>query len=171
MISEKLKQGIIDQIKAEEHSSRIYMAMASWCETNGYPGAAKFLYTHSDEERMHMLKFVHFLNDRGGHSLLMDLEQPANEFKSLHHVFEEVYKHEQYISARINNLVGMSMEDRDYTTANFLQWFVTEQIEEESVARSILDQFNLTGGEKGSLFLIDKELAAMTLAEAAAEKE
>lgn len=164
MISEKLQQAINDQIKAEEHSSRLYMAMASWCETNGYPGAAKFLYTHSDEERMHMLKFVHFLNDRGGHSVLKELEQPTFEFKSLHHIFEEVLKHEKYITARINNLVGLSMEEKDFTTANFLQWFVTEQIEEESVARSILDQFNLTGGEKGSLFLIDKELASMTLA-------
>ncbi len=171
MISEKIAKAINKQIKEEEHSSRIYLSMASWCEANGYPGAATFLYAHSDEERMHQLKLLRFLNDRGGHATCLALEEPANKFKSLHDIFEQVYEHEKYISKQINDLVGLCMKENDYTTANFLQWYVTEQIEEESLATEILDKFNLAQGEKGGLFHIDKELASMAAAEAASEDE
>jgi ferritin len=171
MISKNIEKAIIDQITAEEHSSRIYLSMASWCEVNGFPGAAIFLYDHADEERMHMLKLVHYLNDRGGYAISEALEQPPFEFKSLKHVFEEVLKHEIYITGRINDLVKLSMKENDFTTANFLQWYVTEQIEEESLARSILDKFNLAEGAKGGLFHIDKELESMAAAEAAGGEE
>jgi len=167
MIAEKISKALIAQIKEEEHSSRLYLSMASWCESNGYPGAAAFLYTHSDEERMHQLKMLRYLNDRGGHAILMDMEKPAYEFKSLHDVFEKVFEHEQFITSRINDLVGLCMKESDFTTSNFLQWFVTEQIEEESLASTILDKFNLAKGEKGGLFHIDKELSAMAAAESA----
>lgn len=170
MISENIAKAINQQIKEEEHSSRIYLSMASWCEANGYPGAATFLYAHSDEERIHQLKLVHFLNDRGGHATCMALEEPASEFESLRDVFEQVFKHEQFITQQINNLVGLCMKENDFTTANFLQWYVNEQIEEESLASTILDKFKLTQGEKGGLFHIDKELSSMAAAEASAEE-
>jgi ferritin len=171
MISKTIEKAINEQIKAEEHSSRIYLSMASWCEVNGYPGAAAFLYEHSDEERMHQLKLVRYLNDRGGHALTMSLEEPPITFKSLQSLFEEVMKHEIYISKRINDLVGLCMKENDFTTSNFLQWYVTEQIEEESLVSNILDKFNLAKGEKGGLFHIDKELENMAAAEATAEEE
>lgn len=161
MISKKIEKEINEQIKREEDSSRIYLSMASWCETNGYPGAAEFLYEHSDEERMHQLKLLKFLNDRGGHAKVLQLDAPESGFKSLHDVFVKVHKHEQYITKCINDLYGMCMNENDYTTANFLQWYVNEQIEEESLTSAILDKFNLAKGEKGGLFHIDKELASM----------
>ncbi|MCU0370388.1 MAG: ferritin [Bacteroidales bacterium] len=160
MISKKIEKAIIDQIKKEEYSSRLYLAMASWCHKNGYPGAAAFLYTHSDEERLHQLKFVHFLNDRDGYSVLQDIEQPPFKFDTLQKLFQDVLKHEQYITASINEIYHICMTEKDYTTANFLQWFITEQVEEENLVRGILDTMALAGNDKSGLFHIDKELGA-----------
>lgn len=170
MISKKIDQAINDQIKLEEQSSRIYMAMASWCGVNGFPGAAKFLYTHSDEERMHMLKFVHFLNDRNGHSVLQQVEQPKAEYSSIKELFDEVLKHEQLVSSRINELVDLCLQEKDHTTNNFLQWFVTEQIEEESLVQDIVDKIKLLGESMGGYFHIDMYLSGLADAEAAAEE-
>ncbi|MDD2963180.1 MAG: ferritin [Bacteroidales bacterium] len=167
MINKRVEAAVNEQIKREEHSSRLYLAMASWCEVSGFPGAAAFLYAQADEERMHMLKFVHYLNDRNGHALMAALDMPAPEYKSLHDVFEQVMKHEEYITASINELYGISFEEKDFTTANFLQWFINEQIEEESTMRGILDKLNLAGeGKSGGLFHIDKDLAGMAAARA-----
>jgi ferritin len=168
MISKKLEKAINEQIKLEEQSSRVYMAMASWCEVNGYAGAAKFLYQHSDEERMHMLKFVHFLNDRGGYAQLMAVEQPPKEFKSLEEMFNEVLHHEQLVTQSINNLVDICLSEKDHTTNNFLQWFVQEQIEEESLAQEIVDKIKLVGESKGGYFHLDMFLSNLANAEAAA---
>jgi len=168
MLSEKIQKAINTQIKEEEHSSRLYLSMASWCEVNGYPGAAVFLYQHSDEERMHQMKLFKFLNDRGGHAIAAALEEPASEFDSLQDVFEKVFEHEKFITGCINDLVGLSMKENDFTTANFLQWYVTEQIEEESMMSTILDKFRLAEGIKGGMFHMDKELEGMATAEAGA---
>lgn len=160
MISKKVEKAINEQIKKEEYSSRLYLAMASWCQKEGYPGASAFLYKHSDEERMHQLKFVHFLNDRGGYSVLQDIEQPPFKYENLLKLFQEVLKHEQFITASINDIYHICMTEKDYTTANFLQWFITEQIEEENLVNGILDQMSLAGSDKSGLFHIDKELGA-----------
>ncbi len=168
MLTNKLETAIIEQIKAEEESSRLYLSMASWCEVNGFAGAAQFLFEHATEERMHALKLLSYVNDRGGHAKILALEEPASSFNSLQQVFEKVLEHEILVTSLINNLVDISMQEKDFTTLNFLQWFVMEQIEEESLARSIIDKFKLVEGEKGGMFHIDKELAGMAAAEAAA---
>jgi ferritin len=160
MISKKVEKAINEQIKKEEYSSRLYLAMASWCQKEGYPGASAFLYTHSDEERMHQLKFVHYLNDRSGYAILQGIEQPPFKFDNLLKLFQEVLKHEQFITASINDLYHICVTEKDYTTANFLQWFITEQLEEENLVNGILDQMALAGSDKSGLFLIDKELGA-----------
>ena len=167
MISKKVEKAINDQIKKEEYSSRLYLAMASWCHMSGYPGAAAFLYTHADEERLHQLKFVHYLNDRGGYSVLQEIEQPPFKYDTLQKMFQEVLKHEEYISASINELYAVCTKEKDYTSANYLQWYITEQIEEESTVRGILDQIKLAGNEKGGPFLMDKEFSAMATAKRA----
>ncbi len=149
------------QIEKEEYSSRFYLAGAIWCETNGFPGAAKFLYEHADEERMHMLKLVHYVNDRGGVSKLSDMKQPPQEFASLEELFVKIRDHEVYITNSINELYGLTIEQKDYTTGSFLQWFITEQIEEESLFNNVLDKIKLVGDSKVSLFHIDKELEAL----------
>ena len=161
MVSEKIKKALNEQVMREEQSSRIYLAMASWCETNGFQGAAGFLYEHSDEERMHMLKLVHYLNDRGGYATLMKLEETGSEFKNLREIFEAILEHEQYITKCINDIYDICLREKDYTTGNFIQWYINEQIEEESLVNSILDKMKLAGEDKAGLFHIDKELASM----------
>ncbi len=168
MIKEAVENAIINQIKNEEHSSRLYLSMASWCQVNGYPGAAAFLYKQTDEERMHMLKFVHYLNDRAGKSRLLALDNPTAEYKSLLDVFEKVMIHEEFITASINDLYEVAMENKDYTTGNYLQWFINEQIEEESTMHGILDKMKLAGNEAGGLFHIDKELSTLAAAKVVA---
>lgn len=164
MIKKTVEAAINEQIKREEFSSRLYLSMAIWCEASGYPGAAAFLYRQADEERMHQLKFVHYVNDRGGKAVLMALTAPESHFESLNHVFKQVMEHEQYITASINDLYEVTLSEKDYTTGNFLQWYINEQIEEESTMATILDKINLIGAEKGGMFHIDKELGAMAAA-------
>jgi len=171
MISETIQKELNKQIQREEHSSRLYLAMACWCEDRGYQGAAEFLYDHSDEERMHQLKMIHFLNDRGGSTQLMEMENIDLKFDSLLELFEEVLKHEQYISKSINEIYDVCLKEKDYTTGNFLHWYIEEQIEEESLVNTVLDKMRLAGNEKAGLFHIDKELASLAAAEAEEEGE
>lgn len=169
MIKKNVQNAINEQIKKEEFSSRLYLSMAIWCEANGYPGAAKFLYEHADEERMHMMKFVHYVNDRGGQAELMEIEKPKPEFDSLLVIFEEIMEHEIYITNAINDLYEVTLNEKDYTTMNFLQWFITEQVEEETLFSTVLDKIRLVGNDKAGMFHIDKELDGMAVAPAAAE--
>jgi ferritin len=169
MITKTVEAEVNQQIRREELSSRLYLSMASWCQVNGYQGAAQFLYAQSDEEREHQLKFIHYLDDRGGMTKLLEIEKPALKFKSLIEIFRQVLEHEEYISASINNLYGLAVEEKDFTTGNFLQWFINEQVEEESVSRQIIDKIKLAGDEKGGLFMIDKELGEMASSKRTAE--
>lgn len=164
MISKKIEEAINRQIKIEEHSSRIYMAMASWCETNGYMGAASFLYKQSDEERIHMLKFVKFLNDRGGYAQLQALDLPNAQYSSILDIFTNSLKHEQFVTGAINDIYAITLDEKDYTTGNFLQWYINEQIEEESTVHHIIDKIHLVGDDKAGMFHIDKELAGLAAA-------
>jgi ferritin len=170
MIKSKVEKALIGQIKNEEHSSRLYMAMASWCQVKGFPGASQYLYNQSNEERTHMLKFINYVNERGGHSLLTSLDNPTADYKSLVDIFEKVLKHEEFITGEINKLYEIALNEKDYTTGSFLQWFITEQIEEEATVHGILDKMKLAGNEAGGLFLIDKDLSALAAAKAAAAK-
>lgn len=165
-MNKNVEAAINEQIRREEFSSRLYLSMAIWCEANGFPGAAAFLYRQTDEERMHQLKFVHYVNDRGGKAALMALDKPVADFTSLLDVFQQVMKHEEYITASINELYGVTLEQKDYTTGNFLQWYINEQIEEEKTMSTILDKIRLVGEDKAGMFHIDKELSAMAAAAA-----
>ena len=163
MIAKIVEEALNKQIQLEEQSSRIYMAMASWCEVNGFPGAAKFLYTHSDEERMHMTKLIKYLNDKGGYATLQVLEAPSKDFKSLQEVFEKILEHEEFVTASINQLYEVAFTQKDYTTSQFLQWYIQEQIEEESLFKGVLDKFRLAGNQTGGLFHLDKELDSLAV--------
>jgi ferritin len=118
-----------------------------------------------------MTKLIGYVNDKGGHAQLKSLEMPVNKFKSLLDVFENIMVHEEHVTVSINNLYEIAFKARDYTTSQFMQWYIEEQIEEESTFRSILDKFRLAGNEKGGLFHIDKELSSMTAAAASARSE
>jgi ferritin len=158
MLSVKVTAALNKQIELEAASSQYYLSMASWAETQGLNGVAGFLYKHSDEERMHMLKLIRFVNERGGHGLVPALKQPSSAFKSIKFVFEEILKHEIKVTEEINNLVEITLKEKDYTTHNFLQWYVSEQIEEEALARQIVDKLKLIGDDKSGLYFFDRDL-------------
>jgi ferritin len=163
MLNKKVEKILNEQVEKEGYSSALYLAMASWAEVNGMAGVANWLYVQSDEERMHMLKFVKYINERGGKAIIPAFKQPGKDFASVKKMFEEVLKHEQYISASINEIVGVCMTEKDYTTHNWVQWFVNEQIEEEANATKILDKLNLLG-EK-NLYLFDRDIMSLRAAE------
>jgi ferritin len=112
---------------------------------------------------------VKFVNERGGHALIPALRQPDKDFKTLNVVFEQILKHEIHVSNEINKLVDVCLQEKDYTTHNFLQWYVSEQIEEESLARNVLDKLKLIGSDKGGIYFFDRDLGAMASAGAAKE--
>lgn len=164
MLSPIIEEALNGQITVEAQSSQIYLAMASWAEVLGFEGVAQFMYAHSDEERMHMLKLVKFINERGGHAKISALEAPPTQFGSFKEMFQELFNHEVKVSASINDLVDICLTEKDYATHNFLQWYVSEQIEEEALARNILDKIKLIGDDKGGFYLFDNDIKLLITA-------
>ncbi len=169
MLSKTIENALNKQIKIEAESSQIYLAMACWAEVKGLEGVAGFMYDQSNEERDHMLKLVKFVNERGGHAQISELSAPNVTFKSFQEMFELLFKHETFVSQSINDLVHITLEEKDYATHNFLQWYVSEQIEEEAMARTILDKINLIGDDKGGLYLFDRDIQQITVSSASME--
>ena len=143
--------------------------MDSWAESLGFEGVATFMYAHSDEERERMLKLVKFINERGGHAKVSQLDAPPAEFGSFKEMFESLFQHEVKVSKSINDLVDITLQEKDYATHNFLQWYVSEQIEEEALARNILDKIKLIGDDKGGLYLFDNDVKSLIGAEPGSE--
>lgn len=162
MIVKKVEELLNKQITVEAESSQIYLAMACWAEVKGLQGVAQFMYTQSDEEREHMLKLVKFVNERGGHAKISALKAPNVTFNSFKDMFQMLLDHEIFVSESINELVHVTLQEKDYSTHNFLQWYVAEQIEEEAMARTILDKINLIGDDKGGLYLFDRDIEQLT---------
>jgi ferritin len=161
-----------EQIIKESSSSQLYLSMASWSENQGYNGTAQFLYKHSDEERVHMLKLVRFINERGGVAEIPAIDKPPINFDSMLKIFESLLSHEIKVTESINNVVDVCLKEKDYTTHNFIQWYVSEQLEEEALARNILDKLKMIGSDKGGLYLFDRDMenAALSTDTVAAEK-
>ena len=163
MLSKNIESVLIKQIRIEAESSQVYLSMACWAETQGLEGVAQFMYRQSDEERMHMLKLIKYVNERGGHAIITDLKSPKTTFGTFKQMFEELYEHELFVSNSINELVHAAFSEKDYATHNFLQWYVAEQIEEEAQAKTILDKINLIGNDKGGLYLFDRDIQQITV--------
>ena len=168
MLSKNIEVALNNQIRIEAESSQIYLSMACWAEVNGLEGIAQFMYAQSDEERTHMLKLIKYVNERGGHAQITDLKARKTTYDAFQGMFEELYKHEIFVSNSINELVHITFAEKDYATHNFLQWYVAEQIEEEATAKSILDKINLIGDDKGGLYLFDRDIQQAAVASAAA---
>lgn len=159
MLKEKVEKVLVSQVEKEAYSSNLYLAMASWCDRNGFPGVAKWMFAQSDEERMHMLKFMEYINERGGIAVIPAIEKPPVEFGGIAEIFQKTYEHEQYISESINEMVGVTIDERDFATNQWLQWFVTEQIEEEATVSAILDKVKLIGNT-GNWYMFDNDIFA-----------
>ena len=149
------------QIAMEGNSSARYLAMASWCDTRGYKRAAAFLYRHAEEEREHMMKLFHYVNDVGGQAAHPDIVDVQHDFQSFRQVFELVLAHEAKVTQAVHELADHCLAVKDFATFNFLQWFVAEQIEEETLARRALELFDVIGEEGIGLYTIDKALGAL----------
>jgi ferritin len=158
VIDTAIEKALNEQIEMEARSSHFYLAMASWAENRGLSGTAAFLFRHSDEERLHMLKLVRFVNERGGKAIIPPLASPTTDFSDLQSIFSTLLEHETNVTASINEVVDLCLKRKDYTTHNFMQWYVAEQIEEEALARNILDKLALIGSDKGGLYLFDRDL-------------
>jgi len=171
MLSKNMEKALNNQIRIEAESSQAYLSMASWAEVKGLEGISLFMYKHSDEERMHMLKLIKYVNERGGQATISALTEPKAVFASFQKMFEDLYDHEVFVSKSINELVHVALEEKDYATHNFLQWYVAEQIEEEALARTILDKINLIGNDKGGLYLFDRDVQQITVESAAADTQ
>ena len=159
MLKKKVEDICNRQIEREGYSSNLYLSMASWAETNGYSGVAAWLYVQSDEERLHMLKFIKYVNERGGKALMPAFTKPPADFKSVEDLFGEVLKHEEFVTSSINEIVALTLEEKDFNTHNFLQWFVSEQVEEETSARNILDKVRLVG--TNNMYQFDRDILSL----------
>jgi ferritin len=170
MFSKKVEAALNKQIVLEGYSSNIYLAMAVWAETQGFEGVASFMYTHADEEREHMLKLVKFMTERGADALIPAIAEPPRQFTSLKSLFTDLLEHEMGVTNEINKLVHLTLGEQDYTTHNFLQWYVSEQIEEEALARTILDKLKIIGTESGSgIYMFDRDIAKIVVTSASVD--
>lgn len=159
MLNKKVENICNRQVEREGYSSNLYLSMASWAENNGLPGVASWLYAQAEEERLHFLKFIKYINERGGIAIVPALKKPPYEFKSAEDLFKEVLKHEEFITASINEIVHITLEVKDYNTHNFLQWFVMEQVEEEASVRTILDKIRLVGPT--NMYVFDRDIISL----------
>lgn len=159
MLSKTMEKAINGQINAELYSSYMYLAMSAWFTAKGLAGFANWMRQQAQEEMFHAIKFYDFVGSRGGKVALAGIAKPPGDWKNSIEVFQATLAHEQKVTGMINNLVNQAMKERDHATNICLQWFVTEQVEEEANATAILDKLKLIGKETGGLFALDQELA------------
>ena len=171
MLSEKMEAALNAQVAMESAASQKYLAMACWCDRESLEGCAQFLFTHSNEERDHMLKLIHYINESDGFAKAPAVAEPVLEFENVLQLFETAYQGELKVSAAINDLVDLAEKEKDKQTFNFLQWYLAEQHEEETLYRSLLDKMKLIGVEGRGLYFIDKEVELINQKKAAAEGE
>ena len=168
MLSQTTTDALNTQLKHELASSYLYLAMAAHFQESSLAGFAHWMRLQSQEEYVHAMKFFDFIHQRGGHVDLGSIPAPAAEFTSPLDVFEKALAHERGVTERIHQLFEAAQRDRDYPTQAFLQWFITEQVEEESTAQEIVDQLRLAGGNSTALLFLDRQLADRAAAPAPA---
>ncbi|MDX6381136.1 MAG: ferritin [Rubrobacteraceae bacterium] len=158
MLGKAVQDAMNEQIKNELYSAYQYLSMAAYCESVNLPGFAQWMRAQSREETGHAMKFYDFILDRNSRVVLQAIEGPVVEFGSPLEVFEQALQHEQEVTAMINDLYGLAVRENDYASQTFLQWFVTEQVEEEKNAGDVVETLRMIGDKSESLFLLDREL-------------
>jgi len=158
MISKKIQDAMNRQLNREIFSGYLYLSMAAYFDSINLPGFSNWMKIQAQEEMVHAMKFYGHINEREGKVTMQDIEAPETEWDSPQAVFEHTLKHEQIVTGLINDLVNLSIEEKDHASNNFMQWFVTEQVEEESSANDILQKIKLAGDGAG-LFMLDQQLA------------
>ncbi len=161
MLQQEMVKKLNQQLNLEFYSSNLYLQMSAWCEAKGFSGAAQFLSAHAKEEMAHMHRLFTYVSETGALPIIGGIESPPYQFETLGQLFELTYEHECLITQRINELAHEAFSNKDYSTFNFLQWYVAEQHEEETLFKSILDKINLVGNDGHALFFVDKDLAEL----------
>jgi len=170
MIGEKMQSAINKQINAELYSSYLYLSMSAYFSTENLAGFANWMRVQAQEELMHAMKFFDFINERGGKVTVEKIDQPAVKWENPKAVFQNVLDHEIHVTKLINDLVNLAIEEKDHASNIFLQWFITEQIEEEASAEEVLTKLKMIGTDATALYMLDKELAARVFTPPAAGK-
>ena len=159
MLSEKMQTALNNQLDAELYSGYLYLSMNAYFKSINLDGFANWMYYQAQEELTHGMKLYDFINQRGGQVSLAHIEAPPTQWDSPLAVFEATLEHEQKVTGLINDLMEVAVAERDHATQIFLQWFVSEQVEEEESVGGVLEQLKLMGAAEGGLFMIDRELA------------
>jgi len=162
MLSDKMQEALNDQLNAEIYSSYLYLSMEAYFHSKSLTGFANWMRIQTQEELTHSMKFYEFISERGGRVNLKPIDAPPGDWESPLAVFEAGYQHETLVSGRINKLVDLSLAESDHATNSFLQWFVSEQVEEEDSASTVVERIKLVGEAPGGLFLLDQELGQRT---------
>ncbi len=162
MLSQSIQDALNEQIKNEFYSAHVYLSMSSWFDDQGMPGFAKWMRVQYSEELAHGLRIFDFVNDRDGRAFVLGFDAPPATWKSPLDVFENSYEHEQKVTGMINNLYALAMKEPDYPTMVLLQWFISEQVEEEKNAKLIVDQLKLAGDSSSAILILDREMGART---------
>ncbi|MHA4806809.1 ferritin [Flavitalea flava] len=160
-LSPTLAKALNDQMTNEAHNAQIYLSYASWASEKGYDGIANFLFRHENEERNHMMKFLEYILKRGAKVVVTAIPAPGPDPTSVNNCFEKVFQSEVENTSKIYRILEMSMAEKDWATWNFIQWFVKEQTEEETLAMELLDRIKIAGGEKANddaLYSLDQDL-------------
>ena len=158
MLTKVVLDTLNDQIKHELYSSYLYLSMSTHCEEVNLGGFAAWLRLQAQEELGHAMKIRAYIEDRGGRVLLQSIDQPPAEFSTPLELFKQILEHEKHISALIHRLYELSLKENDYPTQVMLQWFITEQVEEEKTAGTIVEQLKMIGESKGQLMMVDRHL-------------
>ena len=160
MLSKKMEKALNEQINKEMYSAYLYMSMSAYSTNIGLSGFANWFMVQYHEEMEHAMKIYDYVHEQGGKVKLMVIDEPPSVFKGPMDMFQKTLKHEQFITKSINDLMDLAIKEKDHATQIFLQWFVTEQIEEEGNDNEIIDKLKLAGDKGNGLFMIDKELGA-----------
>lgn len=173
MISKKIQKAFNEQINAEAYSAYLYLSMSAALEEMDLPGFGNWMRIQAQEEMTHVMKFYHHIIERGGKVEMMPIEGPPNEWDGPMAIFKQAYEHEQKVTSLINKLMDMALAESDHASSMFLQWFVTEQVEEEASADAIVKKLKMVeaGKGQGGLYMLDKEMAQRTFTPPAAEGE
>ncbi|MHC4462239.1 MAG: ferritin [Planctomycetota bacterium] len=158
MIGKKMQEALNEQINAEFYSAYLYLSMEAYFESMNLPGFANWMRVQTQEELTHTMKIYDYVNGRGGRVILKSIAEPPTEWESPLATFEATYKHEQKVTGLINELVNLAVEEKDHAANMFLQWFVSEQVEEEKSAGDIVQKLKLMADAPGGMYMLDNEM-------------
>ncbi|MHC4146754.1 MAG: ferritin [Planctomycetota bacterium] len=171
MVSKKMETALNEQVNAELYSAYLYLSMESYFKSKNLNGFANWMKVQTQEEMTHVMKIYDFIDERGGRITLKAIEGPPTEWDSPLTVFEAVYEHEQMVTGLVNDLVNLAIAEKDHATNSFLQWFVNEQVEEESSADQVVQQLKMMENAPGGIFMFDRELGQRVFTPPAPEGE